>query len=255
AQVATLPGLDGRKMSKSYDNTIPLFAPREQLKKLILSIVTDSKAPGEPKGADGSNVFQLYQAFANTEETASMRAAFESGIAWGDAKQALFERIDTEIAPLRERYQSLVAQPQRIEQQLRDGAQRLRARYATATLSALRHAVGLRDLGDADAASNIAPSDEFKTVVPQIKQYRESDGRFYFKLVRGERLLLQSIGFDSPRDAGARIGRLKQEGRALLTHAAGEGVHLGGELVGKLAEDAAIEEVLGALALLVEADV
>ena len=92
--VATLPGLDGRKMSKSYDNTIPLFAPREQLKKLIAGIVTDSRAPGEPKDADNSSVFQLYQAFASAEETAAMRQAFADGIAWGEAKQRLFERID-----------------------------------------------------------------------------------------------------------------------------------------------------------------
>ena len=90
--VATLPGLDGRKMSKSYDNTIPLFAPRATLKKLIFSIVTDSRAPGEAKDADNSNVFQLYQAFATADETAAMRKAFAGGIAWGEAKQQLFER-------------------------------------------------------------------------------------------------------------------------------------------------------------------
>jgi len=251
AHVATLPGLDGRKMSKSYDNTIPLFAPREQLKKLIYSIVTDSKAPGEAKDADASNVFQLYQAFASSEETAAMRAAFADGIGWGDAKQRLFERIDAEIAPLRERYETLIAQPQRIEAQLRDGAQRLRARYATPTLLTLREAVGLRDLSQAGSVENKVA---IKAVSPQFKQYREVDGRFYFKLMRGERVLLQSIGFDSPKDAGTRIARLKREGANLLHHVEGEGVHLGEELLGKLAEDAAIEEVLGAVAALAEAD-
>ncbi len=251
AHVATLPGLDGRKMSKSYDNTIPLFAPREQLKKLIYSIVTDSKAPGEAKDADASNVFQLYQAFASADETAAMRAAFADGIAWGDAKQRLFERIDAEVAPLRERYETLIAQPQHIEAQLRDGAQRLRARYATPTLFTLREAVGLRDLSRSGAVENKL---EIKAVLPQFKQYREADGRFYFKLVRGERVLLQSIGFDSPKDAGARIARLKRGGADLLHHVSGEGVHLGEELLGKLAEDAAIEEVLGAVAALAEAD-
>src|SRR6476646_2948961 len=146
-QVATLPGLDGRKMSKSYDNTIPLFAPREQLKKLIFSIVTDSRTPGEPKDTDGSALFQLYQAFADADETAAMRQSFADGIGWGDAKQKLFEGIDAEVAPLRERYEALVAHPERIEEQLRDGARRLRERYATARLQALREAVGLRDLG------------------------------------------------------------------------------------------------------------
>jgi len=95
-QVATLPGLDGRKMSKSYDNTIPLFCSRAQLKKLIASIVTDSRAPGEAKDADTSNVFQLYQAFADGAETAAMRQALADGIAWGDAKQALLERIEAD---------------------------------------------------------------------------------------------------------------------------------------------------------------
>ena len=95
------------------------------------SIVTDSRAPGEPKDAEGSHVFSLYQAFASAQETAAMRQAFADGIGWGDAKQTLFERIDTEVAPLRERYLSLIADPARIEQQLRSGAQRLRARYAT----------------------------------------------------------------------------------------------------------------------------
>ncbi|MBC7988264.1 MAG: tryptophan--tRNA ligase [Luteimonas sp.] len=251
AHVATLPGLDGRKMSKSYDNTIALFAPREQLKKLIYSIVTDSKAPGEAKDADASNVFQLYQAFASADETAAMRAAFADGVGWGDAKQWLFERIDAEVAPLRERYETLIAQPQRIEAQLRDGAQRLRTRYATPTLLTLREAVGLRDLSRSGAVEHKA---EIKAVLPQVKQYREADGRFYFKLVRGERVLLQSIGFDSPKDAGARIARLKREGADLLHHVSGEGVHLGEELLGKLAEDAAIEEVLGAVAALAEAD-
>jgi tryptophanyl-tRNA synthetase len=85
--VATLPGLDGRKMSKSYDNTIPLFAPREQLKKLIAGIVTDSRAPGEAKDTEGSALFQIYQAFASEDETQALRQAYAEGIAWGEAKQ------------------------------------------------------------------------------------------------------------------------------------------------------------------------
>src|SRR5690606_13793118 len=92
--VATLAGLDGRKMSKSYDNTIPLFATRAELRKLIASIVTDSRAPGEPKEVEGSALFQIYQAFATPEETEAMRRAYAEGIAWGEAKQLLFERVD-----------------------------------------------------------------------------------------------------------------------------------------------------------------
>jgi tryptophanyl-tRNA synthetase len=85
--VATLPGLDGRKMSKSYDNTIPLFSSRAQLQKLIGGIVTDSRAPGEPKDVEGSALFQIYQAFATPEETAALRQQYADGIAWGAAKE------------------------------------------------------------------------------------------------------------------------------------------------------------------------
>ena len=210
-QVATLPGLDGRKMSKSYDNTIPLFAPREQLKKLIFSIVTDSRAPGEPKDTENSALFQLYQAFASPAETAAMRRAFADGIAWGEAKQALFERIDAEISPLRERYEALIADPAAIERQLRDGAARLRERYATPRLRTLREAVGLRDLASGPSSEKRAKA-KAASAPPVFKQYREADGRFYFKLVDGERVLLQSAGFDSPKDAGVRIGVLKRGG-------------------------------------------
>ena len=207
--VATLPGLDGRKMSKSYDNTIPLFAPRAELKRLIFSIVTDSRMPGEPKDADASNVFQLYQAFASPAETEAMRQAFADGIGWGDAKQALFDRIDAEVAPLRERYEALIADPAAIEAILRDGAARLRQAHAIPTLKALREAVGLRDLSLAGAGPARVVA---KAGVPVFKQYREADGRFYFKLADGDRVLLQSDGFDSPKDAGQRIGVLKREG-------------------------------------------
>jgi tryptophanyl-tRNA synthetase len=125
--VATLPGLDGRKMSKSYDNTIPLFAPRAQLQKLIGGIVTDSRAPGEPKTVEGSALFQIYQAFATPAETDSLRQAYADGIGWGDAKQRLFERIDQEIAPMRETYLALLADPAKIEHILLAGAAKARA--------------------------------------------------------------------------------------------------------------------------------
>ena len=143
--VATLPGLDGRKMSKSYGNSIPLFAPVAEMKKLIFSIVTDSRLPGEPKQSEGSALFEIYQAFATPEETTRMRAAFAGGIAWGEAKHALFERIEAEVAPMRSRYQSLVVDPAGIEQRLQVNAARARA-IAGPFLSELRQAVGLRRL-------------------------------------------------------------------------------------------------------------
>ena len=210
--VATLPGLDGRKMSKSYDNTIPLFAPRAELKKAIASITTDSRAPGEAKEVEGSALFQLYQAFASAEETARMRQAYAEGIGWGDAKQKLFECIDAEIAPMRERYEDLIAKPADIESILRDGAARLREKYAIPFLAELRQAVGLRDLSrqartDAKAAA--------KSALPSFKQYRDSDNRFYFKFLDGDGgLLVQSNGFDSPKEAGQLIAALKRSDRA-----------------------------------------
>jgi tryptophanyl-tRNA synthetase len=225
-QVATLPGLDGRKMSKSYDNTIPLFAPRAALKKLIAGIVTDSRAPGEPKDTEGSALFQLYQAFAGPEETAAFARAFADGIAWGEAKQALFERIDSEVAPLRERYEALMAKPAEIEAVLRDGADRLRAAHAIPALARLREAVGLRDLSRMPAGG-AKPAGRREADAPAVfKQYRDADGRFYFKLVQGERVLLQSVGFDSPRDAGQRVAAIKQGevGDAASDFQLGEGV-------------------------------
>ena len=247
--MATLPGLDGRKMSKSYDNTIPLFAPREQLKKLIAGIVTDSRAPGEPKDADNSNVFQLYQAFASAEETAAMRQAFADGIGWGDAKQKLFERIDMEVAPLREKYNALIAKPAEIEAILRDGARRLRAQHATPLLARLREAVGLRDLSRAMGAEGVKKE---KSSLPNFKQYREADGKFYFKLVDGERVLLQSVGFASPKDAGQLIARLKQESGAALRNAEATAVQFGDELIGHLHDAVELADVVDALAQFAE---
>jgi tryptophanyl-tRNA synthetase len=251
-RVATLPGLDGRKMSKSYDNTIALFAPREQLRKLIFSIVTDSRAPGEPKDTEGSALFQLYRAFASEQETAAMRQAYADGIGWGDAKQRLFERIDAEVAPLRERYEALMAKPADIEAILRHGAQRLRAQYAMPALARLRQAMGLRDLGAQAVAADTEATLGRSLAAPAFKQYREADGRFYFKLVQGERVLLQSVGFASPREAGQLIARLKQEGGAGLHHLAERGLHLGEAAVGHLAEGVAVEEIVSTLAQFAE---
>lgn len=207
--VALLPGLDGRKMSKSYDNHIPLFAPREQLRRLIAGIVTDSRAPGEPKDVEGSALFQIYEAFASVEETQRLREAYAGGIAWSEAKQALFDRIDSEIAPMRERYEALIADPARIERVLKTGADKARA-IATPFMAELRHAVGLRNLSAAAAAPKAKAA---RSALPAFKQYREADGRHYFKLVdAGGRLLAQSAGYESPQDAGRVVARLKREG-------------------------------------------
>jgi len=213
--VATLPGLDGRKMSKSYDNTIPLFSSREQLKKLIGGIVTDSRAPGETKEVEGSALFQIYQAFATPEETEALRQQYAAGIAWGDAKEVLLQRVDQVIAPMRAQYEELIHNPARIERTLLAGAERARA-LATPFLRDLRAAVGLRSLVQTSAPAKAAKA--AKAALPAFKQYREADGKFYFKLVAADgRLLLQSMGFDAPKDAGLAIGQLQKQADALQT--------------------------------------
>ncbi|MBB3177478.1 tryptophan--tRNA ligase [Variovorax sp. Sphag1AA] len=217
--VATLPGLDGRKMSKSYDNTIPLFTPRANLQKLIAGIVTDSRAPGEPKETEGSALFQIYQAFADSEETETLRKAFADGIGWGEAKQTLFERIDREIAPMRQHYDELINDPARIEKILRAGAEKARA-LSKPFLTELRHAVGLRNL-----ASSAKPETRkaAKVARPSFKQYRESDGLFYFKFLDATGAqLVQSRGFATPQEAGRAIAALKQERGAALVQLAGQ---------------------------------
>jgi len=214
ASVATLPGLDGRKMSKSYDNTIALFTPREHLRKQIAGIVTDSRAPDEAKICEGSALFEIYQAFASEAETAALRQAFADGIAWGDAKQILFERIDREVAPMRESYLAFMGNPGQLEDILQAGAVKAR-RLATPFMASLRQSVGLRKLGSQSAARSAKPA---KASVASLKQYREKDGLFYFKLVdpRG-RLLLQSLSYESPRQAAEAIALLQTQGAAALS--------------------------------------
>jgi tryptophanyl-tRNA synthetase len=220
--VATLPGLDGRKMSKSYDNTIALFGSRELLQRQIAAIVTDSRAPGEPKSTEGSALFQLFQAFATPEETAAFRQAFADGIAWGEAKERLFQRIDREIAPMRARYEELVANPARIEAALTEGARKARS-LVSPLMQSVRHAVGLRNLASVPAGASAEqrrmpePAGRAADAGPSFKQYRERDGRFYFKLVGAQgRVLLQSRGFESPREAGELIAALQREGATAL---------------------------------------
>ncbi len=140
--VAVLQGLDGRKMSKSYNNTIPLFLPEKQLKKHINKIKTNLLEPGEPKDPDTSTVFQVWQAFASPEQTEEMRQAFTDGIAWGEAKKQLFELVNSEVSDAREHYNELLQNPAHIEAVLKEGAEKARS-YASPLLAKLRKAVGI----------------------------------------------------------------------------------------------------------------
>ena len=139
---AVLQGLDGRKMSKSYNNTIPLFLGEKQLRKHINKIKTNLLEPGDPKDPDDSTVFQVWQAFATPEQTQYMRKEFANGIAWGEAKKQLFELVDGELSEARERYNELIANPGEIEVVLQQGAEKARAR-AQPFMQKLRKAVGI----------------------------------------------------------------------------------------------------------------
>ena len=142
-----------------------------------------------------------------------MRQAYANGISWADAKQTVYERLEQELAPMRVRYDALMREPGKIEDILLAGAIKAR-KLSTPFMAKLRHAVGLRNLRS-EAGSNAVKAP--RPALPSFKQYRETDGRFYFKLVDAQgRLLLQSEGFASPRDAGLAIGRLQKEGAAAL---------------------------------------
>jgi tryptophanyl-tRNA synthetase len=142
---AVLQGLDGRKMSKSYGNTIPLFLPEKQLKKSINKILTNLLEPGQAKDPDTSPVFQIWQAFATPEQSAQMRQQFAEGIAWGEAKRQLFELINGQLGEAREKYESLLANPAHVEEVLQKGAAKARA-YSQPLLDKVREAVGIRKI-------------------------------------------------------------------------------------------------------------
>ena len=143
---AVLSGLDGRKMSKSYNNTIPLFAPSKKLRKLIMKIKTNSLEPGEPKDTEASTVFDIYRAIATPEETAAMQQKYADGIGWGDAKQELFEYLDAQLSGPRDEYDRLIANPGHVESVLKAGGQRARE-IAGPFMQKLRAAVGIGPLG------------------------------------------------------------------------------------------------------------
>jgi len=215
-EVATLPGLDGRKMSKSYNNTIPLFeGGAKALRAAVMRIVTDSREPGEPKDAEGSHLYTLYRAFAAPDESAAFRRALEAGMGWGDAKQALYERLEHDIAPMRERYDALMADPARIEDILQAGMHKAR-RLAAPLMQALREAVGLRGLATASSAGKAAratANDKLSSAKrARLISFRDEDGSFRFRLIGadGDELLCSGAHAD-PKDAGALMRRLPTE--------------------------------------------
>lgn len=139
-----IPGLDGRKMSKSYDNTIPLFCSSDELRKLINQIVTDTREPGEPKDPDNT-LFQLYSCFASADEAAAMRTQYLDGIAWGEAKKQLFEFMDAKLTAPRTRYNELMNDLGAVEEVLKKGAEKARETSAP-FMDQVRIAAGIRPL-------------------------------------------------------------------------------------------------------------
>lgn len=214
-QVATLPGLDGRKMSKSYDNTIPLFAGgSKQLRETIMRIVTDSRLPGEPKDPDNCALFTIFRAFANELETAAFRQALLDGMAWGDAKQLLYETIESDVAPMREHYEALMANPAGIEVILQQGAQKARA-IATPKIATLREVLGLRSAATVTVVASQPKPASKPGKAPRFASFRDADGSFRFRLLsaEGEQLLL-SIPFADPKAAGMLQKRIRNLGGA-----------------------------------------
>ncbi|MCY1288220.1 tryptophan--tRNA ligase [compost metagenome] len=230
--VATLPGLDGRKMSKSYDNTIPLFGSAKQLKDAVARIVTDSRAPGEPKDPDNAHLFTLYQAFATPAQLAEFRADLLAGLAWGEAKQRLFQLLDGELGEARERYQALIQRPGDLEDILQAGAAKAR-KIATPFLGELREAVGLRSFRE---QVQVAAGEKKKAAKSaRFVSFRDEDGSFRFRLLdaAGEQLLL-SKRFADGKSAG-QVSKRLQSGEALDVREqdGGFGLWLDGELIGE----------------------
>ena len=142
---AVLLGPDGRKMSKSYGNIIPLFCPARRLRKLIMRVKTNSQTPGEPKDPQDSILFDMYRSVASAEETAAMRERYAAGIGWAEMKNELYECLDALLAPGRAEYERLLANPGDVEAELQRGAARARA-ISEPLMQDIRSAVGLRPL-------------------------------------------------------------------------------------------------------------
>ncbi|MGJ7518302.1 tryptophan--tRNA ligase [Pseudomonas baetica] len=251
--VATLPGLDGRKMSKSYDNTIPLFSSAKELKDAISRIVTDSRAPGEAKDPDNSHLFTLFQAFATPAQSDEFRSELLQGLGWGEAKNRLFQLLDNELGESRERYLQLIARPADLEDILQHGAKKARA-VATPFLHELREAVGLRSF--VAQAQVTATTKKKAAKAARFVSFREDDGSFRFRLLAadGEQLLL-SRSFGDGKTAG-QVTKQLQSGQPLdvRSEALSFNVWLEGECVADspafadgVSRDAAIEALRIAL--------
>ncbi|TAL74294.1 MAG: tryptophan--tRNA ligase [Rhodanobacter sp.] len=208
----TLPGLDGRKMSKSYDNTIPLFAGGARaLREAVSRIVTDSREPGVAKDPDSTSLTTIHQAFASVEAHAAFRQALVDGLGWGEAKKQLFELLDATLAPMRERYEALLARPADIEEILHAGAAKARA-IATPKIAAIRAAVGLRAFHQMQGEKPAKAAKTKAAKAARLASFRDGANGFRFRLFAADGAeLLLSVPFADPKAAG-RVQQQLQAG-------------------------------------------
>jgi tryptophanyl-tRNA synthetase len=209
-RVATLPGLDGRKMSKSYDNTIPLFSSAKDMKGAISRIVTDSLAPGESKDAENSHLFTLFQAFSTRPQEEEFRGDLQQGLGWGEAKDRLFQLLDDQLGEARERYHQLMSRPSDMEDLLIIGAKKA-STVAAPFLAELREAVGLRSFIEQVAVPVSTKKKATKSA--RFVSFHEDDSIFRFRLLSadGEQLLL-SRNFTDGKASGAVTKQLQSGG-------------------------------------------
>ncbi len=225
--VATLTGLDGRKMSKSYHNTVPLFeGGTKALKTAVAKIVTDSREPGEPKDAHSSNLLPMFRAFANVEQTQEFIEALSDGMGWGQAKQSLVNVIEQEVAPLRDQYDQLMARPDDLEDILQAGAKRARE-IASPFMAQLRQAVGIgapSKSRPADGGNQTGKAGKAKTGKgPRFVQFRDEQGLFRFKLISQAGLTLcTSLAHQDPKQVGVILRQLELRAHAVTVEEEGE---------------------------------
>ena len=139
----TVLGIDGRKMSKSYNNIIPLLSTEKELKKAVMKIVTNSQEPGEPKDWKDNTLFSIYSSFASDDQIQDLKSKYEDGIGWGDAKNILFNDLNKLLMPIRERYEDLKTQEAHVEDILQENAKKVRE-TTKATLESVKSHVGLK---------------------------------------------------------------------------------------------------------------
>ena len=135
-------GLDGRKMSKSYGNVIPLLEDEKKLRKSVMKIVTNSLEPGQPKDHKNCTVFDLYKSFANEQKLTEFKNQYDDGISWGEAKEILFNAINDELEPIRSKYMDFIKDKNYINDVLSDGSRRART-IAKENILEIREVIGI----------------------------------------------------------------------------------------------------------------